>query len=220
MNRLPGPIDRPQTFSGRSVEVLREMVLDGRLRPGDRLNEVELAAALGISRGPLREAIQRLSSEGLLTAIVNRGAYVRTVTPAQLREIYEVRIALETHAVRLLATGPGAAVVESLGADAPAIGSPARDPELAFHRQLVGLTANDALLAATVEVHRQIELAGSHRAPGFDRGGLAGHVGEHDEMLDQIRAGRGDRAAVILTRHLRSSLRHALLALDIAVGEL
>lgn len=227
MSQLPAPIDRPQTFSGRSVEVLRAMVLDGRLRPGDRLNEVELAAALGISRGPLREAIQRLSSEGLLTPIANRGAYVRTITAGQLREIYEVRIALETHAVRLLAAGDADAM-DSLCDPPPETGPPGTDPDLGFHRRFVWLTGNAALLAATVEVHRQIELAGQTtmagspqesrwpQEPRWDQRAAA----EHEEMWAHLRAGRGDRAAVILTRHLRSALRHALAVRDIADREL
>src|SRR6266849_3470977 len=93
-DRLPLPLERPeQTFSGRAVNVLREMVLSGRLRAGERLNEVELANALRISRGPLREAIQRLRSEGLLTAVSGRGAFVRSFSDDELRELYEVRIA-------------------------------------------------------------------------------------------------------------------------------
>src|SRR4051794_27841584 len=92
---------REDTFVNRTEEVLRERILDGTIRPGERLNEVTLAAALGISRGPLREAIQRLTSEGLLTVISHRGAFVRTFSRAEVVELYELRAALELHAVRL-----------------------------------------------------------------------------------------------------------------------
>src|SRR5262245_8309178 len=115
MSSLPDALERSgMTVADRSRAVLREMVLDGRLAPGQRLNEVELAAALGISRGPLREAIQRLASEGLLTTISHHGAYVRKIDGAELRELYEFRVAVETHAVRLAATRVSQADLDGL----------------------------------------------------------------------------------------------------------
>lgn len=218
VGRLPEPLKRAtETFSGRTVEVLRDMVVTGRLGPGDRLNEVELANALGISRGPLREAIQRLHSEGLLITVPNRGAYVRVVTPERLSELYEVRIALETHAVRL---GANAAPLDSLAelhamldtADrALRVGGP-YPRELDFHQRLVSLVGNQALLDAATEVHRQIEVARSKSAhePPRARAALA----EHREILDHLDAGEGAGAARALAKHLRSSLDSALAVLE------
>jgi DNA-binding GntR family transcriptional regulator len=99
----PPKLGRVATYAGRSLEVLRTMILDGTLAPGERLNEVHLSQALGISRGPLREAIQRLASEGLVEAVTHRGVYVRSFSARELSDFYELRIALETHAVRLAA---------------------------------------------------------------------------------------------------------------------
>lgn len=213
---LPLPLDRPtQTFSGRSFEVLREMVLAGRIKPGERLNEVELAAALGISRGPLREAIQRLRSEGLLTAVSGRGTYVRTFTRDELREIYEVRIALETHAVRLATESCRREDINELTAlldeTENVLRGAADRPyprDLDFHERIVALAGNQALLDAATEVHRQVELARSRSAQEPDRARAA--FAEHREIVGHIAAGRAEKAASTLTRHLRSSLGNAL----------
>lgn len=217
---MPAPLERPtQTFSGRSVEVLREMVLTGRIKAGERLNEVELAAALGISRGPLREAIQRLRSEGLLVSVTHRGTYVRTFTADELREIYEVRIALETHAVRLAATSCSREDIEELASLLDETGQvlAAREDrayprELDFHERIVALADNQALLDAATEVHRQVDLARSRSAHEPQRARKA--YEEHKEVLEHLATGRPERAARTMTRHLRSSLENALHILE------
>lgn len=216
--RLPAPLERPeQTFSSRAVDVLREMVLSGRLRAGERLNEVELANALGISRGPLREAIQRLRSEGLLTAVSGRGAYVRTLTAEALRELYEVRIALETHAARLAAQRSDAHGIDELRqllADTePALAAGQGYPQkLDFHQRLIKLAANQALLDSATEVHRQIGLARSRSGHVSARARQA--FEEHQEVLEHLAAGDGEKAAQVLGNHLRSSLESAFELLD------
>ena len=218
LSSLPQPLERAtQTFSGRTVEVLRDMVVSGQLRAGERLNEVELANALGISRGPLREAIQRLRSEGLLTTVPNRGAYVRTFNSQQLRELYEVRIALETHAVRLAAkyASPESMselrqMLEQTEHALTVGGSYPRD--LDFHQSFVALANNQALLDAATEVHRQIEMARLRSAHEPARARLA--FAEHQVIVDHLAAGRGEGAAKALAKHLRSSLENALLIFD------
>ena len=212
--RLPQPFDRQlQTFGARSVEVLREMVIDGRLRAGERLNEVELAAALGISRGPLREAIARLASEGLLTSVANRGAFVRVVTAQALGELYEVRIALETHAVRMTAGRLSEDRVASLrsmldDSDRQVATAQVYPHELDFHRELVAVTGNQTLVSAATEVHRQIDLARSRSGHQPARARAA--VQEHEDIFEHLVAGRSETAAKALAKHLRSSLASAL----------
>lgn len=167
---MPEALERPVlTFSAQAVDVLRGMVLSGQLRAGERLNEVELANALGISRGPLREAIQRLRSEGLLTAVSGRGAFVRTFTSESLSDLFEVRIALETHAVRLIGrrADPAAGIIlqDLLERTQEKLDSGDGYPEdQDFHRRLLELSGNPALMETATEVHRQIQLARSRSA--------------------------------------------------------
>jgi DNA-binding GntR family transcriptional regulator len=91
------------TLRQRVVEVLRNAILECRLKPGDRLIERELCELTGVSRTSVREALRNLESEGLVQNVPNRGPIVATVTPGEALQIYEVRCALEGLAGRLFA---------------------------------------------------------------------------------------------------------------------
>jgi DNA-binding GntR family transcriptional regulator len=83
-----------------ATELIRSAIVDGRLHPGQRLKEEELARELGISRTPVREALLMLQAEGLVDASPNRGAKVRTHTAGDLDDLYQLRALLEGHAAR------------------------------------------------------------------------------------------------------------------------
>lgn len=215
---VPTPLDRADTFAGRSVEVLRGMILDGSLPAGDRLNEVQLSTSLGISRGPLREAIQRLASEGLVEMVTHRGSFVRSFTPGELTDLYELRIALEKHAVRLVAErglpADLAPLTAMLGATDQLMADDeqkAYPSELDFHAQLVGLAGNEPILRAAVRVGQQIQMARARSARQPERARDA--LREHHEILDAIAAGDGETAATLMHEHLRRSLDSALAVL-------
>lgn len=80
---------------------LRQSILTGELRPGERLMEIHLADKLGVSRTPIREAIRKLELEGLVTMIPRRGAEVAQITEKNLRDVLEVRSALDALAIEL-----------------------------------------------------------------------------------------------------------------------
>jgi DNA-binding GntR family transcriptional regulator len=86
------------------ADLIRDGILEGRLRPGERLKEDMLAKELDVSRTPVREAIAMLQAEGLLEAHQHRGAEVRSYTPAELEEIYDLRSILEGYGARRAAT--------------------------------------------------------------------------------------------------------------------
>lgn len=214
------PLERPvRSLAAQASDALRELILRKVLVPGQRLNEVELAAALGISRAPLREGMQRLTSEGLLTVVGQRGAFVRTINPDELRELYEVRIALETHAARLAAERADPAVLAELDelldetqtklAGSESGGYP---EDLDFHERLLRLSGNGRLVAATVRVHQQIQLARlrSGHLPDRARDALT----EHRQIVQRLSRRDGNGAARLMKRHLETSLTSALRLLD------
>ena len=90
--------------SDLAAELIRDAIMDGRLEPGLRLKEEQLAQELGISRTPIREALQRLTTEGLVQARPNRGAFVRSYNATELNEMYELRAVLEGYAAGRAAT--------------------------------------------------------------------------------------------------------------------
>ncbi|MDT9591475.1 GntR family transcriptional regulator [Nocardioides zeae] len=216
---VPAPLGGEATYADRSVAVLREMILDGSLAPGERLNEVHISQALGISRGPLREALRRLASEGLVRLVPHRGAFVPAFGPGQLTELYELRIALETHAARLVAELDDRTGVDDLVRaldDAAALldrqDSSAYPTDQDFHGTLLRLAANSALSEAAASVSARISLARSRSASQPVRAREA--LTEHRAVLAAIVAGDADEAARLLRLHLHHSLENALSLLD------
>ncbi|ALN14997.1 MAG: GntR family transcriptional regulator [Acidipropionibacterium acidipropionici] len=93
---------------------LRELVLSGSFGPGEQLNEARLASAFGVSRGPVREALQRLISDGLLVSIRNRGVFVAQLGADDIRDIYFMRRVLESEAFLQLQEHHEAVLVDQL----------------------------------------------------------------------------------------------------------
>ena len=88
----------------RVYDTVRQGILDGTYAQGARLGEADLADSLGVSRTPVREALRRLGSEGLLATLPNKGARVRTWTAGELGDIFDLRALLEGHAAARAAT--------------------------------------------------------------------------------------------------------------------
>ena len=98
MNMSIKPLDRPAGLADRVYHQLRDNIGSHQIRPGERLQEVSLAAQLGVSRTPVREALARLESEGMI-AVEGRGFVVPELTDADIDEIYQLRFLLEPAAI-------------------------------------------------------------------------------------------------------------------------
>lgn len=84
----------PKALGNNIARRIEAMILDGTLHPGERLNEVSFARDLGVSRGPVREAARALEKTGLVAFIMNRGAFVRSLTLSEAMDIYEINATL------------------------------------------------------------------------------------------------------------------------------
>jgi len=211
-------LTRDGTFSRRTETVLRERILDGSIAPGERLNEVALASALGISRGPLREAIQRLAGEGLLTIVSHRGAFVRTFDPREIDELYDLRTAYEMHASRLACVRANddqlaglASFIVTTGDFMSAEGDGRYPAERDFHRELIRLADNVALERAAAEAQAQISLARSLSAKVAVRAKAA--LGEHTDIVEALQRRSPDDAARCVQIHLDEARTSAMTAL-------
>ncbi len=202
---------RYRTLGEMVVEVIREAIATGALAPGQRLQQETLASALGVSRIPVRSALMQLEAEGLVTFRPGRGAVVRSLTPDQVREIYEVRELLEVHALRKsMATMTPERLDRirdlSQQTDAGADGGDFVDLRTALYREMYDGEHNPVLVKMIEELRGTVGryLLGvrvSKRSP--DR---------HRRLSDLVAAGDPDAAAEWLTRHL-ASVRDTVVAL-------
>jgi DNA-binding GntR family transcriptional regulator len=201
------PLDN-RTLWEQVRDRLREDVLAGRLAPGTELSEVALAREFGISRGPLREALGRLASEGLVTITPRRGAVVTQLSRQEFIDAYQVREALETLAVRLAVPLMSDAERAHLHELCELMARAARDNQVrlffdtnnSFHEALVRASRNQKLY----EVHRVLV---GQMAPYLPRslelrGNLQRSVEEHEEILAAIDARDPDRASQLLAEHI------------------
>jgi len=97
---LDYPVERPLTLRERIVDFIKDSVVSGRLKPGERVPEQEIAESFGISRTPIREAFRQLESEGFITVTPRKGAVVSPITDKDVSEFYEIKSLLEGYAAK------------------------------------------------------------------------------------------------------------------------
>jgi DNA-binding GntR family transcriptional regulator len=204
------------TLWQRVYDHLRTEILEGRLEPGAELIEVALAEQLGVSRGPLREAIGRLAAEGLVTVSPRRGAVVRSLSKEEFLDLYQVREALERMAVQLAVHRLTDEQFEELGSLNEAMEAHATRNEvesffeanLAFHARLLEASGNGKL----EELYRQLlGQLGRYRLRSLTlRGNLKRSVAEHKAILRAARRGDAERAAQLMAEHIRVPQRRAM----------
>lgn len=144
---------------------IRRMAMDFRFLPGERLNEAVLAKELGVSRTPLREALNRLSAEGFLTFSANNGFFRKTIDVKEIFDLYEFRMYLERAAVRLAVDRATSEQIDEI--EQFAIASAQVDPKRTvddlvaldekFHELLVGLSGNEQMLEALRNINARIQ---------------------------------------------------------------
>jgi DNA-binding GntR family transcriptional regulator len=204
-----------------AYQLILDAIETGTWRPGDRLVESELAERLGVSRTPVREALQRLETQGMLTRD-GRSLIVASLDHSQLAELYAVRGTLEGLAARLAArhaTDEEVRVLQGMVAeDRALVGGDPRALSRAnrrLHRQIHLASHNRFLIQQLDLVHRSMALMAttSFAAEGRDAQGLA----EHAAIVAAIAARDGDRAEAALRDHISRAFETRL---RIDAGEL
>lgn len=192
---------------------LRRAIADGEFGPGTQLGEAALARQLGVSRGPLREAMQRLTQEGLLVSHRNRGLFVAELTPEAVADMYLLRTTVEQAALdRIFDRGAASATADRLDAVVAELAAHADRPDsdamveadLAFHHALVEAAASPRL--SRVHETVMVETAMCLRAMGPTYRDGEDRVGEHRDLAAAIRAGDRERARLLLAEHMRDGL--------------
>ncbi|MGF1428214.1 GntR family transcriptional regulator [Kitasatospora sp. LaBMicrA B282] len=159
----------------RVAEVLRDRIIAGQLTPGTRLSEEALGEALAISRNTLREAFRLLAEERLVVHEMNRGVFVRALTPADVADIYTMRTALETAGVRAAAAAPaerraavGAALADALAAEERADWLAVGTADLHFHQAIAALAGSERIDDAMRQLLAELRLAWGAMPSAYD----------------------------------------------------
>ncbi|MDP1836971.1 MAG: GntR family transcriptional regulator [Reyranella sp.] len=209
MSDVPPPAADRASLSKVVAEQIRDQILNGKLRPGERLVEDRLSAELGVSRVPVREALLGLSVEGLVNLEPRRGASVVEISPETVAELVEVRALLEGLNARLAARRHDPAIVAALS-DTLRRGNAAAGAGSA--RELTSLNAefHDLLAIAS----RNTVLSGIMRSLR-ERTGLAFAINgqararqdwkEHAGVLAAVIDGDEELAALLATRHVQNA---------------
>lgn len=202
---------RPAASPRDIYRQLKDMILGFALYPGARVTENELAVRFGVSRTPVREALQRLSAEGYLTIRPKQGCFVREIDIETINQYYEVRIALEMRALELACVSMSDSQIKKLAAVWDAQHVPKQPPPVetmvardeGFHMALAAGGGNGVLAGYLKDVNEHIHIV---RRLDFTEATRVDHTyAEHHEILQRLLERDVDAAKTLLLRHIRKS---------------
>jgi DNA-binding GntR family transcriptional regulator len=199
------------------VDALRDLIATGQLEQGEHLKENEIATALGVSRGPVREALTQLANEGYIELRRHRGAFVTTLTRRDIDEVYTLRLALERLAMRRAATRMTADQLAGLDRVLETMKKVPRnftvhqavELDLVFHDLVFQAADHGRLLRSWQFVRSQVSFflyARNSAHPDFRQVGYD----EHKEIRDVLAAGDPEAAAAAIVDHVNGSYERLL----------
>ncbi|MBF8194467.1 GntR family transcriptional regulator [Nonomuraea sp. K274] len=202
------------TKADYAYQRVKELILSGALAPAAVIAQAQLAGEIGISTTPLREALRRLKSEGLVELDAHRDARVAPLTAEEARDLLELRRSLDPLAMALAAERRTKADIAAIRAAAgglrPLPGDPAYEHLLAhrrFHVALYGASHNELLVQTLDSLwdksdrYRRLALAEGRSQAARDR-----KSAEHEALVDYVIAGDAERAAAVMREHIDTSL--------------
>ena len=209
----PSPLAvlRTHTLATLAHRALERMILSGHVPGGGKLNEADVAAQLGVSRGPVREAFRALEETGLVRIEKNRGVFVRQISVEEADEIYDVRASLDEMIGRRVASAATAEQIAQLrvliaqmeGAVARSDSSDYYAANIEFHDALARFAGNAKLLEMYRRLVNELSL---YRRKTFEQGAiLPTSVREHRRIVEAIVAKNADVAGRLMRDHALAS---------------
>jgi len=208
----------------RAYAAIRSQVVDFRLKPGERVNEFRMARQLGLSRTPVREALNRLASEGFLTLTPNRGFFFRPLDIDALLQFYEIRSVLERGAFLLAcerATDDAIAEVADYWREA-GLAYSGDDPDEklnfdeGFHLRIASLSGNPEFARQLSAINARIRFVRRTEIARGPRHGIM--VDDHDRLLAALQVRQGEAGSAILAAHISLSIEDAGAVLKEVLG--
>lgn len=204
-----GPQSNPQNAADRAYRHLLQQAVTFGIRPGERVNEVEIAASLEMSRAPVREALNRLVTQGLVVSERGKGFFGRKLSATELAELMGVRSDLELSAIRQVCAHATDEMIEDLVA---VNRSHPIDPttmaidqmvalDEAFHLRIARTAGNSERVRVLENINHRIHFVRRLVLEDSNRRGEVIH--EHDDILTAIQHRDVDRATSLMERHLQ-----------------
>jgi DNA-binding GntR family transcriptional regulator len=198
---LVTPLDivRTRSLASLVAQEIEQLILSGEIAPGERLNEQALAARLGVSRGPVREAVRGLERSGLIVAVVNQGSYVRQISVEEALDVFDVRVALTGHAAERAAERATPALLAPMEDLLAGLTRAEQDEDpgayyplnLQFHAALFQVAGNARATRIYSDLGKELHLF--RRRVLLQPENMRQSNAEHAAILQALRA--GDRAA-------------------------
>lgn len=207
-----------------AYKIIRGKIFEGELKAGERLKEAELSLACKVSRTPVREALRKLESDGLVHIAPNSGAIVAQWSERDIQDIYAVRVRLEVLAATLAAERRSDEdlvrmhdCAEAMRRVAEAQETHANDSEIAslnsqFHHLIITAARSRALAAAAAQVIEAPLMLRTFRR--YEPARLMRSVSDHEELVAAIRVQDGALAGSLMGAHILSGLRTLVAPLD------
>lgn len=208
-----GTIERPKSLTELVKEHIRSRIIDGELRLGEALSENVLAAQLGISKTPVREALLQLKLEGLVDIQPQRGSFVFRMTPEEVDEFCEYRIILESAALRGALENDEAGLVVALDQRVRKMAKAIEENDMPtyrridtdYHRQILTRADNRFLTQAHAQLEMKIQALRAH-VTKRDRT-IEVSFAEHQNIVKLLKAKEKAKALQMLAGHIRAASR-------------
>ncbi len=206
LKKLKVQIDTHQTLREKIVETIRGAIVNGKLPPGTRVAEPELADRFGISRTPIREAFRQLESEGFLTVVPRKGAVVASLSAQDISDFYDLKSLLEGEAARLAVKTLGPKDIERMEAVNRQIEAASQRKDLRrvlalhneFHDIFLQAAGNEKLHAIVQNLVMQFQ---RFRLILAMPGRIEGSIRQHNEIIEAFRRKDGDLAEELVRKN-------------------
>jgi len=207
---------RTQSLTSVIYDQLEDMILNGTLKPGERINESRLSAILQVSRAPIREACRQLEKHGMVQIVARRGTFVTTIEVSEVKELYDIRAALETLAAEKAASYATPkdlikfqAILRNMkGAIKANDAKEYFKANILFHRKMVLISGNKNLESLIEGIHNKASLFCKTNLSLLNR--MSTSYRQHNDIFRAIEAGNPMEASTHMKHHVIGA-RDALL---------